>query len=329
MQLSLLDFGYVPPATSAAEELRQLVESAPVTESLGYSRFWLAEHHEAHFSYSVPEILIPVIAARTSRIRVGAAGVLLHFHSPLKIAESFRMLEALYPGRIDLGVASGVTGSAMIQRALRHGFDMNDAVQTRLYTSQVEELIGWCRNTIVPTVKLYGGPTPVGHPSPPIMLLGGGKGQGNMIMAAKHGTAFCYSLSHGMSDTGAETVRRYREQFTPSTQADQPHAMIAASVICGETNNEAIAMQNYFFALDKNLKATVIGRPERCRDRIRELLDEYGCDEFVVMPMANNYGAKLDAYRMLAEACGIKRPEPANPDPPAAAEPVPAMPGSI
>lgn len=306
MKLSLLDFGFVPPASNAAEMLRQLVESAPVAESLGFSRFWLAEHHEGHFCYGVPEMLIPVIAARTTRIRVGAAGVLLHFHSPLKIAESFRILEALYPGRIDLGVASGVTGSVAIQRALRHGFDLTEAVRARLYTAQVEELIGWCRNAIVPSVKLYAGPAPVGHPSPPVLLMGGGKGQGNMMLAAKHGTSFCYSLSHGLSDTGAETVQRYRDQFQPSEQMAAPHAMIGGSVICAETNNEAIALQNYFFALDKNLRAAVIGRPERCRDRIQELLDEYGCDEFVVMPMANDPPAKIRSYELLSAACGLR-----------------------
>jgi luciferase family oxidoreductase group 1 len=324
MQLSLLDFGFVPPGSNAAAVLRQVVASAPLVESLGYSRFWLAEHHESHFCYACPEILIPQVAAMTSHIRVGSAGVLLHFHSPLKIAETFRILEALYPGRIDLGIASGITGNEEIRRRLRHGFDLAQALESRLYTSQVEELFGWCRNTIPRLEKAYREVTPVGQASPPILLLGGGKGKGNMVMAARHGTSFCYSLSHGPSETGPAIVEQYRQEFQLSVQLSSPHAMISGSIICAETNAEALAMQNYFLALDKGLKASVIGRPERCRDRIAELLDLYQCDEFVLMPMASDEASKIRAYEMLAEVCQLTRPIPTSLDQPDDAVLIPA-----
>ncbi|MEZ5403193.1 MAG: MsnO8 family LLM class oxidoreductase [Bryobacteraceae bacterium] len=312
MKLSLLDFGYVPPAAKPSRVLRDLVASAPIAEKLGFYRFWLAEHHEAHFSYSCPELLIPQIAASTSSIRVGTAGVLMHFHSPLKIAETFRMLEALYPGRVDLGVASGLSGSDQIRHALRHGFDLAQAVRTRLYTSQVEELLGWCRNTIEGHQA-----TPRGQASPPVLLMGGGRGIGNMTMAARHGTAFCYSISHGSSETGPEIVARYRAEFQPSAELPTPQTAIAGTLICAETNSEALGVQNYFLALDKGLKAAVIGRPERCRAVIQELLDRYGCDEFIAMPMATNQDEKLRSYRLLSETCQLTCPTGTTPHPPA------------
>lgn len=305
MKLSVLEIGFVPPREQGADVLRQIVESAPKLEELGFSRIWLAEHHEAHFAYAIPEVLIPAIASVTKTIRVGAAGVLLHFHSPLKTAETFRMLEALYPGRIDLGVASGLTGSKATQQALRHGFDIEEAVKTRLYSKQVEELVGHCRNLFPRKHKLYNGPTPIGQPSPPLVLLGGGKGVGNMMMAAQYGTSFCYSLSHGMADTGPQTVQQYRERFQPSTQLEKPHATIAASMICAETNAGALASLHYFQALDPMLRAVVMGRPERCKEQIEELMFQYQVDEFVAIPMYETYQERIRAYEMLSEVCSL------------------------
>lgn len=266
---------------------------------------WLAEHHEKHYAYACPEILIPAIAAVTERIRVGSAGVLMHFHSPLKIAESFRMLEALYPGRIDLGVAAGLAGSLQIQSALRHGFDSADAAQTQLYRRQVEELIAWLRDEVPQERGVYRAPTPVAGAIPPVILMGAGYGVGNLALAARYGEPFCYSLAHGKTDRGPEIVDRYRREFQPSRSRAMPETLVAATLICSETNHEAARMLGYFRWLEPTLAAKVVGRPELCRRQIETIFDQFQCDELVLIPMYDSFESRMRGLAMLAEVCGL------------------------
>jgi luciferase family oxidoreductase group 1 len=312
MKLGIMDVGFVPPGESASQVLRDIVRSAPIIESLGYSRFWLAEHYEKHYAYACPEILIPAVASATSHIRVGSAGVLMNFHSPLKVASSFRMLEALYPDRIDLGVASGFAGGMLIQRALRHDFDQASAIATQLYRTQVEELIAWSRNEVPPENGLHRAPSPFGGASPPLILMGAGNGVGNLSLAARYGEAFCYSLAHGKTENGPEIVARYRREFRPVHKLREPVALVAATLICTDTNLETARMLGYFRWLEPTLAARVKGRPELCRRQIENIFAQYQCDELILIPMYDSFESRMRGLALLAEACNLSNSTPAG-----------------
>jgi luciferase family oxidoreductase group 1 len=305
MKVSILDAGFVPPGENSSQVLRDIVRSAPVIESLGYSRLWLAEHYERHFAYACPEILIPAVASATTHLRVGSAGVLMNFHSPLRIASAFRMLEAMYPGRIDLGVASGFAGTPNIQQALRHGFDQPAAIATQLYRTQVEELVAWLRDEVPQTDPRFRLPTPAGGASPPLIFLGAGYGVGNLSLAARYGEAFCYSLAHGKTERGPEIVARYRSEFRPVHKLDKPFTMVAATVACAETNRDAARLLTYFRWLDGTLTARVRGRPELCRRQMEEIFEQYQCDELVLIPLYDSFEERMRGLTLLAEVCGL------------------------
>jgi luciferase family oxidoreductase group 1 len=305
--VGVLDLAIVHPWMRAADVLADLVATAPLVEALGYTRLWVAEHHEGHYAHSAPEVVIPALAAATRRLRIGSAGVLLHFHSPLKVAESFRALAALFPGRIDLGVAAGIT-NAGAREALRPGFDLEDAVRTRLYGRNVEQLVAYCRNEFPPGSAHAHEPNPHGVDAPPMVLLGAGKGRGNMILAARYGTAFCYSLSMGDPAPGPEILRAYREEFRGRREQPRPHAMVAANVLCAESNRDAFTILSALRVRQALYKPQIWGRPEKCREQLLSLLDRYGADEMIVIPAYDTLEARRRGFELLAEVCGLPRP---------------------
>ncbi len=283
--LSVLEFGYLGPNQDARLRLQAVVDHGPVFEAMGFHRYWLAEHHEAHFAFAVPELMIPAIAAKTSTIRLGTAGVLMQFHSPLRIAESFRMLEALYPDRIDCGVASGVTAHVEVRKDLYPDFDLDRAIRDRQYTQHVERLITLLRDEAHYDHRHYRSVSPARQASPAITLLGAARGKGNQILASRHGTAFCYSLAHGPSEQGPAICQRYRENFQASKTLQEPKLLIAATVICAETNAKAVEYLNYLKAMNQTVGTVIMGNPRLCRDKILQLCEQFQCHDFVIIPM--------------------------------------------
>lgn len=316
-RLTILDFGLVGKLHTPSEVLRHFVKTAPLLESLGFSRIWIPEHHEKHFCHAAPEVVAAAVASVTKQIRVGTAGVLLHFHSPLRVASAYRALSALYPSRIDLGLASGVTGHPQIQNALAPGFNQKEAYESRLYPQRVDELFSYLRNEAVFTSDLYSGPPPIDQPCPPVVMLGSGNGRGNMLLAAKHGAAFCYSLGHGATTAGRDILAEYRDSFQPSPECSQPQTMIAATFLCAENTIRAYTMFNRLSGeIPGGLRGNIIGDPQKCLERISGLLAKYQCDEMVLFPMYENLAEKEASYHMLAEVFGLtKLLNVCNPDP--------------
>jgi luciferase family oxidoreductase group 1 len=299
--LSVLHFGVRAPEVSAAAQLRAMVAAAPEIEDMGYKRLWLAEHHEPAVTFACPEILIPAIASATRTIRVGSAGVLLNFYSPLKIAESFRALEALYPGRIDLGISAGLTAHEETRQALAPGFDMQQARETRLYARKADELVAYCRNLLPREHRFANGPVPEGEPSPPLYFLGTGGGIGNMKLAARWGTPFCYSLAHGDPVPGKLIVRQYRAAFQSAAKS-RPYAILAGNVICTPTDREAVQMIEKIREWLPDVRVNVFGSASRCVRKIAALVEEYDCDEFVVIPIYTSVAGMLPGLELLAAA---------------------------
>jgi luciferase family oxidoreductase group 1 len=328
MRLSVLDQSPVRSGSTAAAAVQETLELAEVAERLGYQRYWLAEHHATPgLAGSCPEVLIPAVAARTSRIRVGAGGVMLQHYSPLKVAEQFRMLETLFPGRIDLGLGRAPGSDQRTAHALREGPDP-------YFPQQVADLLGYLRNELAPDHPYRGvRAMPAGPGLPEVWLLG--STDQSAAVAAHLGAAF--SFAHFISGVGGpEAIAAYRRAFRPSPWLAEPRASAAVFVVCADTEAEALRLsqsRDLFLlglytgrlgpypsveeaeayphtARDRaivahNRQRTVAGAPEQVRDRLQAFAREHDVDELVIVTITHDPKARRRSYELLAEACGL------------------------
>jgi luciferase family oxidoreductase group 1 len=332
IRLSVLDQSPIVEGGSAEEALRQTARLAQETEKLGYHRFWVAEHHHTlSLAGSSPEVLIAHLAAKTSRMRIGSGGVMLPHYSAYKVAENFRVLEALYPGRIDLGVGRAPGGMPLSTRALQEGkehtFDR--------YPEQLKDLIAYLYDTVDENHRFAGlRATPVPDGAPELWMLGS-SGESGML-AAELGAAFAFAQFIN-GEGGTDVMRFYQSRFQPSLLGEKPRALVAIFVICAETDEEAerlassldlwitLAEQGkrlpgippveralaYAYSLleryrvKENRKRMIIGSPARVKEQILQLCEAYRCEEVMIVTITHDFEAKLRSYRLLAEAFGL------------------------
>lgn len=232
LKLSVLDLVPRFGESTFEEALQQAVILAQNVEAWGYGRYWAAEHHDLeHLSCASPEILLSHIGARTKRIRLGSGAVLLPHYSPLKVAENFRMLAALYPGRIDLGIGRAPGGSAHTSMALSGNFLGHVADLPQRIRALTELLEDRYRYEDVPVAAK---PVPA---TPPVMWMLGTNTK-SAGYAAEFGTG--YVFGQFMSDTdGAEVLQSYREAYRPNAFLQEPRTMVAVSVVCAATEEQA------------------------------------------------------------------------------------------
>src|SRR5918999_6044585 len=233
--LSVLDQSPVRSGGTAADAIRETLQLAEAADRLGYHRYWLAEHHSTSgLAGSSPEVLIGQVAAQTCGIRVGAGGVMLTHYSPLKVAENFRMLETLFPGRIDLGIGRAPGTDGRTARALKHG---PGALPLEAFPEQVRDVIGFLHDSIEPGHPFRGiKAMPTGPTAPEVWLLG--SSGDSAAIAAHFGTGF--SFAHFINaEGGAEVTRAYAAAFQPSPTLARPRASVAVFVVCAQTESEA------------------------------------------------------------------------------------------
>ena len=332
MRLGILDQSPVRSGGTPADAIHETLELARAADRLGYHRYWLAEHHSsAGLAGSSPEVLIARVAALTRGLRVGSGGIMLTHYSALKVAESFRVLETLFPGRIDLGIGRAPGSDPLTARALRHG---PGALGLEQFPDQIADLMGFVSGGLPaghPFARVRAMPT--GPTAPEIWLLGS---SGDSAAYAAHlGTAF--SFAHFINDEGgAEIVRAYREHFRPSPSLDAPPASVAVFALCAETDADAqrLARSRHLFlvrlytgrpgpypsveeaetypytpqelAIVRHAgRRTIVGTPESVRERLLALADAYGVDELVVVAITHSPKARLRSYELLAEAFGL------------------------
>jgi len=212
MKLSILDQSPIRDGGTAADAIHETIELARLADELGYERYWLSEHHNSGgLASATPEILIAEIASRTDRIRVGSGGVMLSHYSPLKVAESFRMLETLHPGRIDLGVGRAPGSDTRTASALAHG---PGRLGIEHYPDQLLDLYGYLSDTL-PADHPFSGihAMPAGPGLPDLWLLGSSAASAEY--AAELGWSFCYA--HFINQHGGVTTRR------PTATSSSPH----------------------------------------------------------------------------------------------------------
>ena len=332
--LSVVDQAPVRRGGSGAEALRESVELAVATEALGYRRFWVAEHHNLpSIASTSPEILIGQIAARTRSIRVGSGGVMLSHYSALKVAENFRVLESLYPGRIDLGLGRAPGGDRRTAAALAYPGPIRDV---RHYPEQVDDLIAYLSDGLDPEHPFHGvsaGPAPAGRPE--VWLLG--SGIDSALLAAERGLPFSYAHFFGTSaGHGPAIVESYRQRFEPSGDLAEPRVNVAVQVLCAETDAEAqwhasslkLGRLNmargrqtgivppeeasaYEFGpeelafLERSPLTGSVGDPATVRAELEELAASYGTPDLGVVTICYDFAARVRSYELLARECGL------------------------
>jgi luciferase family oxidoreductase group 1 len=328
MRLSVLDQSPVISGQEATRAIAETLALARRAEELGYERYWLAEHHAiSALADPCPEVLLARLGAETHRMRIGTGGVLLPYYSAFRTAETFRMLEALYPGRIDLGIGRAPGGDAATARAVGGG-RFPDAER---FPEQVWEL-----------ASLLDGSLPDEHPlkrvrlqpdtpgAPEIWLLGSSGYSG--ALAAQLGLAFAFA--HFINPNGGDAVaRRYRQDFQAVGSRQQPRVIVCTFAICGETDAHAeqlaapIDLRRLHMALNidspiptadeaqghryspeerryvvEQRARAVIGGPDKCRRELEALAERYGADEVMVLTITGDYASRLQSYERLARA---------------------------
>jgi luciferase family oxidoreductase group 1 len=331
MKLSILDQSPIISGHSAAQAIGETLKLARRADELGYHRYWLAEHHAiGALADPCPEILLARLGAETRRIRVGTGGVLLPYYSAFKIAEVFRMLEALYPGRIDLGIGRAPGGDQRTARAVGGG-RFPDAEQ---FPQQVWELLGYLDGTLPEdhpfrNVRVQ----PEGKTSPELWLLGSSDYSG--LLAAQLGVRF--SFAHFINAQGGDLVTRaYRERYQSSGREPEPHAAVCCFVICADTDDEAerlarvVDLRRLHMALNQDLPVptlaeaekrafskeelqyirsqrprAVLGSPATCKEKLLQIADAYAADELMVLTITGDYATRLESYERLAKVFGL------------------------
>src|SRR5580704_18015942 len=233
--LSILDLSVVTTGTKPAAALRNSIDLARHADALGYLRYWLAEHHNlASVASPAPELMIGQIAAVTSRIRVGSGGVMLPNHAPLMVAERFKVLEAMFPGRIDLGIGRAPGTDPVTSYALRARQDVRaeDDFLERFQELMLGESGGFPANHPFRNVRAM----PADVALPPIWLLG--SSDYSAELAAVVGAGFAFAHYFASYDAVAALVS-YRARFRPSQWRTQPGAILAVAVVCADSDAEA------------------------------------------------------------------------------------------
>jgi len=328
MKLSVLDQSAISKGNDARVALQNTVRLAQVTEELGYTRFWVAEHHNTiGVAGSSPEVLISHLASRTRKIRVGSGGVLLPQYSPYKVAENFKLLATLFPNRIDLGVGRSPGGSLETRMALTDGVrkSLNE------FPRQVEDLRGYLTNQL-PENHSYHGVNAYPHPTvlPEIWHLG--ISPRGARVAAKNGTAFTYG--HFITpENGKEAIEEYFHRFQPSPLLAKPKVNVCVFVVCAPTKEQAeervLSLDQWLLAVEKGLdthipsieeaktmpvtnedrmkimknrKRMVIGTPKHVKAELQRLSEIYQSDEMMIISNIHRFDDKLESYTLLAEA---------------------------
>lgn len=329
LTLSVLDQAPVPDGSTAAEALQHTIALAGATEALGYHRYWVAEHHGTpSLAATAPEIMVGAVASATSTIRVGSGGVLLSHYSPLKVAETFRTLCALHPGRIDLGVGRTPGADPLTEAALQY---LPGVPGDERYVDKVVDLLGFLSDRLEPGHPFEGvRAMPDGVPAPALWMLGSSSHSGAVAAYLGQPFAFAHFITPAF---GPQVVEAYRRGFEPSATQAAPAVLVAVGVICAETGAEArrLARSAEIWGLRpegaergpllspedaaartlteleeakvaQSRAARVVGDPQRVAEGLTALAGSYGVDELMLVTVCHDAGARRRSYELVAEA---------------------------
>lgn len=331
MRLSVLDQSPIREGGTATEAVQETIALAQAVDRAGYQRYWLAEHHDSNgLACAAPEVLIPQVAAQTERIRVGSGGVMLSHYSPLKVAEVFRMLETLYPGRIDLGIGRAPGSSHHVAQALAFG---PGSVPIEQYPNQVADLVAYLADEL-----------PEGHPFHGVRAQPAGAGQpemwmlGSSLESAQIAAALGlpYSYAHFINpEAGQRAIALYREHYQPSARYPEPQVSAGVSALCAPTEEEAVELSwsRYCMRFRRRGVPSVqtalafdyspaeleyivysraraaIGDQQTVKERLEQLAHELDVDELVLLTITYDFAHRVRSYELIAEAFGLEAGE--------------------
>lgn len=292
IKASVLDLSPIYQEVAPHAALQQSVVLAQTAEALGYSRYWVSEHHDMpQFASSTPEVLLAHIGAKTSRIRIGSGAVLLPNYRPYKVGEAFALLATLYPGRIDLGIGRAPGGSAHASLAISGSF--------LAQVGKMEELVGDLSAILANEFTVEGQPV-IARPIPPapaqLWMLGTNRKSAEL--AAKFGSG--YVFGHFMSEQpGEEAILHYCEQFQASRHHEKPQVILAVSVYCAATEEEASRMICEKKEGSRSTKM-IIGTSKQLAPILDELVAKFRADELMIITDVPDYQKRLGSYKRLA-----------------------------
>lgn len=331
LPLSVLDQSPIIGSTSPRQAVQETIALARLADRLGYHRYWLAEHHSLMgLADASPEILLARLGAETKTIRLGTGGIMLPYYSSFKIAEQFRMLEALYPGRMDLGLGRAPGGHPSTARVL---FDGRQPDSEEGFVNQLAELSAIFKGTVPdghPLKEQIANPT--GPTNPQMWVLGSSTGGASFAAHLGMRFAFAHFIN---AHTGAEVAKAYRANFRPWHE-ERPHVALAMLALCTRDAAEAKAVEKAMLmrwaatalgqnrpvptieeaaahtmsAVEERLAArdrprATIGTPDEVEARIRAVAAEFGADEVVLVAMAPSYELRSFTLEQLAPRFGL------------------------
>jgi luciferase family oxidoreductase group 1 len=331
--LSILDLSPVSAGSSGAISLRNSLDLARLADELGFTRYWVAEHHNLpSIASSAPDIMIGQIAAATRRIRMGSGGVMLPNHAPLMVAERFKVLEALFPGRIDLGLGRAPGTDPITSYALRR---RQDAGGDDDFLERFQELIlfgtsGFPDDHPFRSVRAM----PQDVALPPIWVLGS-SGYGARL-AALAGIGFAFAHHFAEHDAVA-AMTSYRQEFRPSAARETPYAILACAAVCADSTEAAERLAStvdlnfvrrrrgdylplatpeealaYPYSpaerglIARNRARLFVGTKSEVRERLQPLIDATKADEVMITTMIYDHAARRHSFELLAEAFGLR-----------------------
>lgn len=329
--LSVLDQSPIAEGGTAADALANTIDLARHADGLGYDRYWLAEHHASPaLAGTAPEAMIGPLALATKRIRVGSGGVMLPHYSPFKVAETFSLLSALAPGRIDLGVGRAPGGDMRTMLALQR--DRSRRMPVDDFPGNLAELIAYLGEGLPedhPFAPLKD-TLPSGGGAPEIWLLG--SSMDSALWAAEAGLPYCFA--DFINPEGAAMTAEYRRRFKPSAVLAEPHVMVASWAIAAATREEAERLSKpgvmLFTLLFRNMlvpvpsvekaerwladnpgagqsrrRRAILGTPGEVRAEVDAVVEEYGADEMMLVNIMADHGTRRESYRLVAEEYGL------------------------
>ncbi|MHA4740176.1 LLM class flavin-dependent oxidoreductase [Dyadobacter sp. MSC1_007] len=332
IKLGILDQSIVRQGSTVQEAIKETISTAKLAEELGYSRFWVSEHHNSTFiAGSTPEVLMVKLADATSHIRIGSGGIMLPNHSALKVAENFRMLETLFPGRIDLGMGRAPGTDRITSSLLNPSNDFSESS----YLRQLEHLQHFFRDT-AGTERGFIYATPQ-SPTIPMQWILSSSG-GSSSIAARFGMGLAVAkFINGF--VRPDVVEEYRRNFRPSDQYEKPHAVLSVFTLCGETEEKALEMRkmmdyilvefergkfgpfpdaetvrNYRFNAGEleriryNSGRIISGTADSVKEQLTNLANEFDVDEIIISTMANSAENRIKSFELISEAFNLREP---------------------
>lgn len=292
--VGILDFGVAHNGESAREIVEHTIQTARRADALGFGRYWLAEHQTGDCRWATPEMVLALIARETTRIRVGAGGLLMTSHNALRVANDYSLLSQLHPGRIDIGLARGTPGENLLALVEPTRYPDGSADG---FCSKLVALFSYLRRVPRPQHAYFRARAfPMPHHVPELWVLGSGGGSADL--AAQYGLPFALSIFH-FPDTPLTGIAKYRDNFRPSTWSAEPRTLVAIAGICAETRQRA---QTIAATQPNDVVLNAVGTAHDWCGRVEEIVSATGADEIMYLDASPLPEQRLCAYELIGDA---------------------------